>query len=140
MANYLHMMSRVRTAAFRYLEIAMRESGIEDLPPSYGDVVFVIGKRGPLEIGEVGRLVGKDKSTVTSVVNDLVKKGYVEKTRDDEDRRRVRVTLTDKARRAQGELFRISKTFNRRFLKGFTDQEQKQLADFMERLLENAEG
>ena len=50
--------------------------------------------QGPSDIGPLAKRVGKSPSAMTRLVDGLLKRGWVERVRDREDRRRVRVTLT----------------------------------------------
>ena len=54
---------------------------------------------GPLTVGEQAEHLGLSKATTTEMVNRLEAKGLVARLRDDRDRRRVFVWLTDAGRR-----------------------------------------
>ena len=54
---------------------------------------------GPLTIGEQAEHLGLSKATTTEMVNRLEAKGLVARLRDERDRRRVFVWLTDAGRR-----------------------------------------
>ena len=69
--NVLYLIGKIRAAAFRHLEEAMRARGIPDISPAHGDVLFIIARREPVEMGEIGRLTGRGKSTVTGIINYL---------------------------------------------------------------------
>jgi len=49
---------------------------------------------GPLEVAELADVVGTSRPAVTRMVDTLVRKGWADRERDQTDRRRVRVTLT----------------------------------------------
>ena len=51
-------------------------------------------RRGPLTMGEIGGHLYLDVSTVTRLVDQLAKMGYVERVADPDDRRIVRARLT----------------------------------------------
>ena len=51
-------------------------------------------RRGPLTMGEIGEHLYLDVSTVTRLVDQLAKMGYVERIADPHDRRIVRAKLT----------------------------------------------
>ena len=51
----------------------------------------------------VAKTLSVTTGTLTISVNSLVKKGYVERTRSEEDRRVVLISLTDKGRKAHAQ-------------------------------------
>lgn len=53
---------------------------------------------GPSEVGPLAERVGNSASAMTRLVDGLVKRGWVDRVRDSEDRRRVRVTLNAQGR------------------------------------------
>lgn len=136
-ANLLYLISQVRMQAFRYLEAELQKAGLPDLPVSFGDVLFVVARHQPIEMQEIGLALRKDKSTMTNVVNQLEKRGYVIRTRHPEDRRRVRVELTAQATEALPAFLKISRRFNRRLMRGFQPAEREVLQQSLERLLGN---
>ena len=43
--NLLYVLSNIRNRAFSFLQSEMNQVGIEDIPPSYGDILFAIKKK-----------------------------------------------------------------------------------------------
>lgn len=60
-----------------------------------GMMVIILIKEGPLKISEISEKMGLSNSTVSGIVDRLEKLSYVIRIRDDQDRRVVRVGLTD---------------------------------------------
>ena len=81
--------------------VAVRESlvsaGFDDVPR---DGVFVIGSisRTGAPLGEVIRWLGVSKQTAGQLVDTLVLRGYLERSVDEDDRRRLRVNVTNRGR------------------------------------------
>jgi DNA-binding MarR family transcriptional regulator len=136
-SNALFLLSHVRMMAFRFLEAELQAAELADLPVSYGDVLFAAARTQPIEILEIARQVRKDKSTVSNVLKDLTRRGYVTRTRDPDDRRRVLVQLTARARAALPTFLKISRKMNRRLFRGFSPAEQAELRGYLERLAQN---
>ncbi len=65
----------------------------------------VLDRRGPLPAGAVAEAAGLSPAAVTKIVDRLVALGYVERTRDAADRRRVVVATTDHERALRREVF-----------------------------------
>lgn len=53
-----------------------------------------IANRQPLSVTELARSISLSQATVTDILNRLHKKGLIERTRDDMDRRRVMIRIT----------------------------------------------
>lgn len=76
-------------------EQAVKESSADDLSITEIHTLVAIGKGRPRTMTHVANLLGINVSTLTTAVNKLVKKGYVERLRDEDDRRIVRIHLTE---------------------------------------------
>ena len=61
-------------------------------------VISEIGQYGTMTIGELARRVSLSQATVTTILDRLELKELAERTRDRQDKRRVYVEITDKAR------------------------------------------
>lgn len=92
--DIISLISKIRESANRFIISEMDKWGIEGLAPSHGDILVALLKVERLTMKELAEKIDKDKSTVTALVDKLIKQGYVEKTRDIEDSRVVFVTLT----------------------------------------------
>lgn len=60
---------------------------------------------GPLHQNELGQKILKSSGNMTVVIDNLCKRGYVERQRDTEDRRYITVHLTEAGRRLIAEIF-----------------------------------
>jgi DNA-binding MarR family transcriptional regulator len=68
-------------------------------------VLDVLEEHGRMTAGEVAGRTGLTSGAVTGVLDRLERAGYVERVRDDADRRRVFVEPTERARAAAAELY-----------------------------------
>jgi DNA-binding MarR family transcriptional regulator len=75
-------------------------------PPGLGVLRMLAARDGlkPSEVASIGRW---SPGTVTSLTDTLVRDGYVERRRDDRDRRVVRLHLTESGRAKAGEAMNI---------------------------------
>lgn len=64
-------------------------------------VINAIGEGEPKNMSSVAKSLQVTTGTLTISVNSLVKKGYVDRVRSDEDRRVVLISLTETGRRAR---------------------------------------
>lgn len=63
-------------------------------------IIEAIGDGEPKNMSSIAHLVGVTVGTLTIAMNNLVKKGYVIRTRSEKDRRVVLISLDEKGRRA----------------------------------------
>jgi len=83
----------------RYVRDALIAAGFNDMPPNGGYVLGLLEPDGaPLR--DVISDLGVSKQTASELVDTLVVRGYVQRTEDPQDRRRVLLTLTDHGRAA----------------------------------------
>lgn len=123
--NFLYKLSSIRQSAFSFLESEMKRAGVRDLPPSFGDILYIIHNQGPCYVKDIAALSYKDKSTVSNSINLLENKGYVQKLRDADDGRRVQVRLTPKAEGYIDSMTDISVQLKQKIFNNMSDEEQQ---------------
>ncbi len=65
----------------------------------------VLERAGQLTAGEIARQTGLTSGAVTALLDRLERAGWVRRLRDETDRRRIQVELTDKARQGAAEVY-----------------------------------
>ena len=85
------------------------------------------GKNKPKTISEIAEDLGITLPSVTVAINKLVKKGYVEKLRGEEDARIVYVTLTKQGKKIDSVHRYLHGSMVRRIISGMSEQEQQVL-------------
>lgn len=88
---------------------------------------------------DVVRLRMVSKSHVSLAVRSLEEQGLLKRLSSTEDRRLIRLTLTEKARPIVEAGQRAHRRFLKQLLTGFTPQERKQCDETLRRLSENAQ-
>ena len=68
------------------------------------NVLMTLDHDGPLPMGALADALDVSQASVTGIVDRMEQRGLVERQRDGEDRRVVRVAMTDEARRLIGSL------------------------------------
>lgn len=76
-------------------ENCIRNAGYRDLSVSEIHTINAVGIGDPLRMSSIAASLNITVGTLTVAVNNLVKKGYLEKYRSEEDRRVVNVILTE---------------------------------------------
>jgi DNA-binding MarR family transcriptional regulator len=85
------------------------------------------GKNKPKTISEIAEDLGITLPSVTVAINKLVKKGYVEKLRGEEDARIVYVTLTKQGKKIDSVHRYFHESMVRSIISGMSEQEQQVL-------------
>ena len=119
---------RVREKANRFLVQELRNHNVEGLAPSHGDILWALFKNRSLSMKQLAEIIDRDKSTVTALVNKLIKLGYVRKTPDATDSRVLRISLTKKGEGLQDTLVDISGRLLEKFYKNLSEKERNDLA------------
>ncbi len=89
---------------------------------------------------DVARTLRLSPATVAVSLKTLERDGYINRTADERDQRRNRVTLTDKGRTAVGLCGESFRAVDERMLSGFTPAEKAQLTGFFRRMIDNLGG
>ncbi|MGX7023669.1 MarR family winged helix-turn-helix transcriptional regulator [Vagococcus hydrophili] len=79
-------------------ESELKKSSFSDLSIKEMHTIEAIGMGESKTTGEVAKELSVTVGTLTVAVNNLVKKGYVDRVRSDSDRRIVRLKLTNRGR------------------------------------------
>jgi DNA-binding MarR family transcriptional regulator len=89
----------------------------------------------PIAMGEISRLLDVPFSTATHMVDGFVKNGYAQRLADPDDRRIVRIALSDSGKQ-------ILETINEfilqrigRIMDAFNDEEQEQMIHLLQKLV-----
>ena len=77
-------------------EKVLKSSEIKDLSITEIHTIDAIGTQGNRTMGEIAHDLRITVGTLTSAINRLIKKGYAERSRTEEDRRVVLVSLTER--------------------------------------------
>jgi Transcriptional regulators len=95
-----------------------------------------IEKLTPLEIG---KRVGLDKATMSSVVNRLIQNEWVEKIKNPMDKRSYYLLLTQKSKYHIDEFEKINREVNIKATKELSSQEKRLLESYLKIVIENLE-
>ncbi|WFR65159.1 MarR family transcriptional regulator [Paenibacillus amylolyticus] len=126
----ISLISKIKEKVNRFILAEMAEQGIQDLATSHGDIIYALYNNHRMTMAEIAKKIGKDKSTVTALVDKLVRTGYVVKERDETDSRVVHVALTAKGEELKPDFEEISQRMLDVFYAGVTEAEKKNCCEF----------
>lgn len=133
----MQAIARIRDKANQFLLAELAGHGIKDLSPSHGDIMGALYLHGELSMKQIAGMIGRDKSTVTSLVNRLIRSGYVIKHTDPGDSRVSLVSLTDKGRVLEEDFWDISQALRQKAYKGLTNEEKETLMTLLAKISGN---
>ena len=87
-----------------FIRDALTEAGFNDMPANGGYVLGLLEPNG-LPLSDVIANMGVSKQTASQLVDTLVIRGYIERSVDPDDLRRVILTLTERGRAASDVVF-----------------------------------
>lgn len=133
--NIHEMLNEVLVRLFRNIntieENAIKQSKHQNMTTNDMHVIEAIGIGSPKNMTSVARSLMVTTGTLTISVNSLVKKGFVERTRSDEDRRVVLVSLTEKGKEA----FRSHQQFHDDMVEAVTSQLSMEEQEILQKAL-----
>jgi len=92
----------------------------------------LLSKRGKLTMNELSRQMGLAKSTMTRIVNNMVREGWIEQVNDPKDRRLVNVHLTQRGRRMAERLGLSSQEYVQRILRHIPSEKMPQVLESLQ--------
>ena len=131
------LIAQIREKVNRFILQELDHHGIQGLAPSHGDILATLFQETVLPMGELARMIDRDKSTVTTLVDKLIALGYVEKVKDDPDTRVTLVKLTEQGKALKPDFDEISARLLSRVYAGISAKEQQELVALLSRLRDN---
>lgn len=99
-----HILNEVLVSLFRNINLieerAICTGDYKDVTANDMHVIEAIDMGGAKNMTSVAKALGVTTGTLTIAINSLVKKGYVDRVRSEEDRRVVLISLSEKGKRA----------------------------------------
>ena len=113
----------------RYLEVELRPHGASLIRFHIMSTLFRNG--GEMTPSEIAESVFREKNSVTAVINTLEREGVVRREPSTDDRRSVRVIITDKGWQEANRLNPIAQELSRRALSCLDRENIKELVETM---------
>lgn len=130
--------SKIKNEIIYYIESELKKRGIEGLVVSHGNILDILyTNNGKLSMKEICEGINRSKSTVTQLVDKLLKDGYVTKETDLEDRRFSYIILTEKGLRIKKDFREISDNVVKQIFHDFTAEETESLLLLLDRVINN---
>ena len=119
----------------RYLEIELKRSEATLIRFNVMSTLFKNG--GEMTPSEIAESVFREKNSITAVINTLEREGVVRREPSMEDRRSVKVVITDKGWKEANRLSPIAQEISREVLSCLNKEKVEDLVEIMRNLREN---
>ncbi|MDK2564182.1 MarR family transcriptional regulator [Romboutsia sedimentorum] len=134
----VYFISRAKANMIKFIENKLKENKLDDLIPTHGNILTALYESDKnLTMKEISQKIGKDKSTVTSLVNRLITLGYIEKEKCTKDKRVTYIGLTQKSRDIEDSFNFISSQVKETAYSNFTEDEKKEFLRLLRKLSSN---
>jgi DNA-binding MarR family transcriptional regulator len=129
--NLLALLDTATESVLAEFRRELEGAGYADIRPTHGCVFRFVREDG-MRLTELAHLAGMTKQSVGELVDDLVDRGYVERTPDPEDRRAKLICLTDRGTEAQSVATGLLADIEKRWAKRFGAARVKELRKLLE--------
>lgn len=133
----ISLISKIREKVNRLIEAELSKNGLDGIVTSHGDIIDALFNKPRMTMAEIANKIGRDKSTVTALIDKLMKFGYVVKERDTKDTRVVYVALTSKGQELKPIFQEISANVLGVFYSGISENEKEELAKILNKIYNN---
>lgn len=131
------LITKIKQVQGRIFDSLLQEAEIDEFNGAQGRILYVLWQEDGLSVIELARRTGLAKTTLTSMLDRMNRKGFLERAADKQDRRIIRIFLTEKARALKEKYSKVSDDMSRIFYKGFSDEEIAIFEKTLERVLRN---
>lgn len=130
----VYFISRTKKKMIQFIEQKLEENGIDDLITSQGNILSALYESDKLTMSQIAKKIGKDKSTVTPLIEKLLKLGYIDKMRNEDDKRITYIILKDKGKQLTPKFDSISAQVYETAYKDFTPEEKETFLRLLKKL------
>jgi len=130
------LMAKIRQVGERIFFDRLKQYDIE-INPAQGRIMFALWQNDGIPINELAKRTQLKKSTLTSMLDRLVKLGYIKRLHSKEDRRKVLIKRTEKDRIMEEKYVEVSEEMTKLFYKGFSKSQIASLEKDLEQILNN---
>lgn len=128
----------IHNSASKLIIEELKKHNLEGLAPSHGDILIVLYQNElGIPMNKITSSINKDKSTVTALINKLVKMELIEKFKHEIDSRSTMVRLTKKGLDTKPLVTKISEKLLSTTYEGFNKEEREVIFNLLERIKNN---
>ena len=139
MNNGGYLINQIQKISSRKFNELLKEKNIDEFNGSQGVILYSLWNNKELTIKEIGKITGLAKTSLTSMLDRMEEKGLIRRKDNSEDKRSIKIMLTDKAKELEKDYNDISNKMSNIFYKNFSDKEINEIENYLERIISNLE-
>jgi DNA-binding MarR family transcriptional regulator len=132
--HIIFLIGRINYKANRFLLDELKRHGIAKLAPSHGEILGALLLRGELQMTKLTEYIDKDKSTITALVDKLIRMGYVKKRKDSIDNRISWIALTEKGASLKSGIMDISRKLRKRAYENIREEDKEMMIALLSKI------
>ena len=134
-----YLINQIQKISSRKFNELLKEKNIDEFNGSQGVILYSLWNNKELSIKEIGKITGLAKTSLTSMLDRMEEKGLIRRKDNSEDKRSIKIMLTDKAKELEKDYNDISNKMSNIFYKNFSDKEIDEIEKYLERIISNLE-
>ncbi|MDD2434463.1 MAG: MarR family transcriptional regulator [Bacilli bacterium] len=131
------LISQIKAIQGRVFEKLLTEAGISEFNGAQGRILYVLWQENNLPIVELSKRTGLAKTTLTSMLDRLEEKGFLSRLADKDNRRQIRIVLSERAISLEDKYQEVSGKMSEIFYQNFSDKEIKDFEENLNRIIKN---
>lgn len=137
--SIISIIGNIHNSSNKLIIEELKKHNLEGLAPSHGDILIVLYQNeAGVPMNKITASINKDKSTVTALINKLLKMELIEKTKCKEDSRSTIIKLTKKGLETKPIVMEnISKKLLDTTYKNFSEEEKEIVCKLLEKIKDN---
>lgn len=127
------LLTKAQLTVFKYFKSQLAEFDVT--PVQYGILKCLWREDGQMP-GQIAVCLGLDGSTITGILDRMESKGLLKRTPDPNDRRALRVIITDQGSKLQEPVEKVIISANLKVLQALTPEDKEKLFGFLRGIIE----
>ena len=134
-----YLLAQINKLTNRRINALFKKEKVSEFNGAQGTIVYVLAKKGPMPIKDIGRATGLAKTSLTSMLERMEKQGLVEKKENENDKRSTIIGLTEHMKDYKEVLDSIALAVNEGYYRGLKDKEIERFEATLQKILHNLE-
>ncbi len=130
------LIAKIHHLSGRIFDRLLKERGITAINAAQGRILFALWQRDGMSITELAAKTSLEKSTLSAMLERLVRAGHLARAASGEDGRKTIITRTKKDRAMQQAYEEVSRDMTALFYRGFSEKEIGEFEGYLARILE----
>ena len=131
------LISKIHQLSGRIFAQLLKDFNINELTPAQGRIMFPLWRQKNLTFQDLLEKTLLSKSTLSKMLSNLEKIGFVKRIQSKDDKRTILIQLSKDSKTFQERYIEVSKEMTKIFYNKFTDKEILSFENYLMRILEN---